>query len=266
MSPFNFLDRYAYEHRPFLHGGGRKATEQLITMLELHGRESVLEIGNGTGATQVRLKSIYPGLDLHGIERSSIMYLKAISRLKWALLPTNQLHLMDDPVDALPFAAETFDLVFFESVLGILSIHEIRSILSEIRRVLKPGGKLALNESMWLSGISSDMIHDINNQCKALYGIRLAQEEIKTIQDWQAFLSYEGFDIKSTRLVNPVSKPYGYGFRDLLSLTYTYLGKMKTIFNKEIKAREKRFRTTMKTRAMQEKQYIDAYLMVLKMK
>ncbi|MBK7609234.1 MAG: class I SAM-dependent methyltransferase [Saprospiraceae bacterium] len=71
--------------------------------MALKGTEKVLEIGFGTGGTQVRLKSKFPKLDLFGIERSEVMLRKAKSRLRWAMLPSNQLFIDDGKNQHYPF-------------------------------------------------------------------------------------------------------------------------------------------------------------------
>lgn len=266
MNQRNVLDHFATKHAPFLHGGGRKATDQLISCLALKGTEKVLEIGFGTGATQVRLKSLYPNLDLSGIERSANMLKKATSRLKWTLLSPNQLHLINEPFDFFPFPTNNFDVVFFESVFGILTIEEIKKNLKEIKRVLKPGGTLAFNESIWLSNIPIDTIHAINLQCKSDFGITLAQEEVITIEDWKAFLSSDGFEVQTIQNVRPGFSTNRFSKYDLLSMLFTYLGKLNAGFDIEMKSMDRLIHTTMNNSKADGMQYIDACLMLLKLK
>ena len=266
MKSENILDHYGQRNKAFLHGGGKKATEQLITLMALKGTEKVLEIGFGTGGTQVRLKSKFPKLDLFGIERSEVMLRKAKSRLRWAMLPSNQLFIDDGKNQHYPFPSMVFDVVFFESVFGILSMDEIKRNLAKVRRILKPGGKLVLNESIWLSDIPREKIRDINNQVKADFGIVLAHEELITIQHWKEFLSTEGFDIQSVQNVMPTYKYQGYGLRDILSLTYSYFGKIMTGFSRQTKKFNRLTKFSRQSLMAPGKQYIDAYLLMAKVK
>ena len=83
---------------------------------------------------------------------------QARKRFKFAgLVPTN-LKLLDQGNLQFPYNSNTFDIVLCESVLSILPLDEIKENLTEIRRVLKPGGILAMNESIWLESILS-LIH-----------------------------------------------------------------------------------------------------------
>lgn len=88
---------------------------------------SVLDAGCGTG----RL------LDLatHGVDGSSKMLDLARQRY-----PGKKLH--QCTLDALPFADESFDVVFCMHVCMHLPVESIRTILIEFHRVLRPGGRV----------------------------------------------------------------------------------------------------------------------------
>src|SRR5690606_14929492 len=130
----------------FLHGFGKAATDQLITALNLRGDEKVLEIGIGTGATQVRLKSKFPQLQLYGVDISEDMVNIARKRLKFCNFSfENVLHAKWDNQEY-PWVPEYFDVVIIESVLAILSVDEVHVLLNQIHRILKPSGKLGMNE------------------------------------------------------------------------------------------------------------------------
>ena len=88
--------------------------------MALKGTEKVLEIGFGTGGTQVRLKSKFPKLDLFGIERSEVMLRKAKSRLRWAMLPSNQLFIDDGKNQHYPFPSMVFDVVLSQYLASYL--------------------------------------------------------------------------------------------------------------------------------------------------
>lgn len=266
MQSENLLDHYGRRSKAFLHGGGKKATEQLIALMDLNGTEKVLEIGFGTGGTQVRLQSKFPKLDLFGIERSEVMWQKAKARLRWSMLPGDQLFIDDGKNQPFPFPSTFFDVVFFESVFGILPMEEIKRIIAEVRRILKPGGNLVMNESIWLNDIPREVIRGINNQVKADFGIVLAHETLTTIQQWKEFLSAQGFDIQSVERVMPNFKYQSYGLRDILSLTFSYVGKIMTGFSRRTKKFNRLTKVSGQSLMAPGKQYLDAYLLKAKLK
>ncbi len=226
MKKANILEHYALKNRPYLHGGGRHATDQMISLLNLVGTEKILEIGFGTGATQVRLKSLYPKIDLYGLELSSIMMEQSRKRFKFAgLLPTN-LELLDQVNLKFPYNASTFDVVLYESVLSILSLDEIKENLKEVKRVLKPGGILALNESIWLDSITEQEINEINKYCKNKFGIHLAQQELHSMQNWQNLFLAQQFEMVQVVDVNKRFKLKTYSLKDYFSMIFSYLGKV----------------------------------------
>lgn len=112
----------------------------------LSGR--VLEIGAGTGANL----DYYPkDMDLVILEPSPYMqrYLKEKAE---SLGRSVEIH--TGVAEDLPFSDESFDSVI--STLVLCSVDELNQSLSEIKRVLKPGGRfyfiehVAAHESSWL--------------------------------------------------------------------------------------------------------------------
>lgn len=95
-----------------------------------HGKD-VLEVGCGTGMI---LKDIAPVANTAvGIDISRGMLAKAHER---------GLNVLEGSGTALPFDAESFDFVYSFKVLA--HIEDIRTAMSEVARVLRPGGKAAL--------------------------------------------------------------------------------------------------------------------------
>lgn len=226
MKKANILDHYALKHMPFLHGGGRPATDQMISLLNLKGTEKILEIGFGTGATQVRLKSLYPKIDIYGLELSSIMMEQARKRFKFAGLAPLNLQLLDQGNLKFPYNTNSFDVVLYESVLSILSLDEIKENLKEAKRVLKPGGILALNESIWRDSIMEHEIIEINKYCKNKFGIHLAQQELHSIQAWQNLFLAQQFEMVQVVDINIRFKLKTHSLKDYLSMFFSYLGKV----------------------------------------
>lgn len=102
--------------------------------------ETVLEIGPGTGWALRRLSRAV-GRDglVCGVDISPGML--AVAREK--LLGRSALLALGDAA-ALPATSERFDLVFTSFVLELIPTEEIPTVLGEVMRVLRPGGRLVV--------------------------------------------------------------------------------------------------------------------------
>lgn len=115
-----------------LRPGGFALTDRAAEVMGMNPGWRVLDVGCGLGATVGRLRSRF-GAKAYGVEASqSQMNRAGRSGLIRAL------------GDALPFAGASFNAVFCECVLSLLS--EPCSGLNEFARVLEPGGFLALSD------------------------------------------------------------------------------------------------------------------------
>jgi ubiquinone/menaquinone biosynthesis C-methylase UbiE len=98
----------------------------------------VLEIGVGTGLS---LPHYPPGVELVAVEPSEPMLRRA--RRRAAELGRN-VTFVEAPAEELPFEDGSFDTVVSLAVL--CSVDDQASVLSEIRRVLRPGGRFIFLE------------------------------------------------------------------------------------------------------------------------
>ena len=228
----SLLDHYAEKNIAFLHGAGRRGTAHLVNKLELQGKERVLEIGFGTGATQVYLQSRFAQLELHGVEQSPKMWQKAQKRLRWCGLPTQHLHLLEVN-QSYPFAEAYFEVVYLESVLGILDAEMRQQVFDQVVRVLRPGGTLALNETLWLEGVSREKIHRINEACRKNFGVAQAPDDLCTTSDWKGYFEQHGFKLNYCEPAGGYKEGLRRNLRDCLSLVYTAWGKFSQGLNRQ---------------------------------
>ncbi|MEM7103594.1 MAG: class I SAM-dependent methyltransferase [Bacteroidota bacterium] len=218
------LSHYASINAEFLHGAGMAGTEQLFSYLPIHDHQNVLEIGFGTGASLVRLKGRFPDLEVCGIEASELMLQKAKKRFRWSgLSPT---HLKVKGVPPYPFEHDSFDIIYIESVLAILSLEKIDAILTEIFRLLKPGGHFGLNETIWLPEISSAEISRINDACFRKYGIIQSNEELEDANSWASTIESKGFKQLITEPVVPKAWNKKTSWVEKRSRLFTLFGKI----------------------------------------
>jgi ubiquinone/menaquinone biosynthesis C-methylase UbiE len=122
----------------------RKPAVKALDYLKLRSGETVLEIGFGTGFCLQRIAvSVGDSGKVYGIDISDGMILKARKRLFCASLLNRAEFYQGDAVK-LPFNDKTFDAVFISFTLELFDSPEISEVLGEIKRVLKPSGRLGI--------------------------------------------------------------------------------------------------------------------------
>ena len=136
--PDRYFDVWSlwYDHSPMhilLFGPVQRAVSAALASRLSSGR--LLDIGAGTGRLLERLGQGRPGLALFGLDRSAGM-------LRAAHQARTQLGLVRAAAETLPFPNESFDVV--TTTLSFHHWSDQPEALSEVRRVLRPGGAFAL--------------------------------------------------------------------------------------------------------------------------
>jgi SAM-dependent methyltransferase len=124
------------------HGGQRQATIRLADLLGFSGGERVLDIGSGIGGPSRFLASRY-GCQVAGIELTAEFCRVAEMLTRLTGLTEKVTYRQGDALD-LPFEDMSFDVVWSQN--ASMNITDRDRLYSEMRRVLKPGGRLALQE------------------------------------------------------------------------------------------------------------------------
>jgi demethylmenaquinone methyltransferase/2-methoxy-6-polyprenyl-1,4-benzoquinol methylase len=108
---------------------------QFMNTVDIRPGERVLDVCAGTNAIGIALLRREPTLEVHAIDRSAAM--QEVGGRNAEALGMRIRSVIDD-VHTLPYPDNTFDVV----TLQFASRHlRIRRVASEIRRVLKPGGR-----------------------------------------------------------------------------------------------------------------------------
>lgn len=122
----------------------RKYAEMALELLSVKEGETVLEIGFGSGHCLRRIaKSVGKTGKAYGVDISSGMLEATRSRLDEAGL-INRVELYCGDAATLPYGDNTFDAVFMSFTLELFDTPEIPQLLKEVKRVLKPGGRLGV--------------------------------------------------------------------------------------------------------------------------
>ena len=147
---FDDFDEYASDYR-LIHNDNIKLTgansfyfaEQKVLILkqnEAGENLQMLDVGCGDGVTEIFVQKHFPGWQVEGIDISkesiSIARSKNITIARFQPFSGTQV----------PFDDSSFDIVFIAAVLHHIDFSLHATIIAEIYRVLKPGGRLYLFE------------------------------------------------------------------------------------------------------------------------
>jgi ubiquinone/menaquinone biosynthesis C-methylase UbiE len=121
-------------------GRERVFREKLIDLARLKTGESVLDVGCGTGTLAIAAKQRVGSTGkVYGIDASPEMIAKAGRKAKKAGI---EVVFKNGVVEALPFLDEHFEVVFSTLMLHHLPREVREKCAREMRRVLKPGGRV----------------------------------------------------------------------------------------------------------------------------
>jgi ubiquinone/menaquinone biosynthesis C-methylase UbiE len=124
------------------HGGQRPATMRLAELAGLVGNERVLDVGSGLGGPSRFLAWRY-GCRVSGVDLTAEFVQIAQMLTRRTGLEDKVDYRQGNALD-LPFADRSFDVVWSQN--AAMNIQDRGRLYREMRRVLKPGGRLALQE------------------------------------------------------------------------------------------------------------------------
>ncbi len=116
-----------------LHGNiNVRMRESVMKMIDVKEGEAVLDAGCGLGYFLLKLQS--SGAQLHGMDVSP----ESVEYVKKHITPNAKVGAVED----IPYPDNTFDKVLFCEVIE--HVEDDAKVLREIRRVLKPGGRVVI--------------------------------------------------------------------------------------------------------------------------
>ncbi|MCC5614136.1 class I SAM-dependent methyltransferase [Nostoc sp. CHAB 5836] len=125
--------------------------------------DSILEIGSGYGRAPLHLSKAknlrcekYYGIDI------SEPLLRRLIKVKqeYNFFPESEFHLICNSAETLPLEDNSIDLVISNCVFMHIPDAQLRNLLVEISRVLKPGGIFVFNHSFHNKSCPSHIIHN----------------------------------------------------------------------------------------------------------
>jgi SAM-dependent methyltransferase len=158
--------------------GGVAATERLLARCDVTPGQRALDLGCGTGYTATLLAARHH-VWVTALDLNPALVRRSRERAARAGVSERVRPLQADG-HALPLAAASFDLVVVESVLAFCAVPQV---LAEIWRVLRPGGRLGLNELTLRLPASPALL-------ELLDGLPIHP---RTEQEWRGALGRSGF-------------------------------------------------------------------------
>jgi SAM-dependent methyltransferase len=125
-----------------LHPGGAALTRRTFELAELRAGERLLDVACGAG-TSVLLAASEFGADATGVEYGDDL-LRAARAAASTSGHAEHVHFLHGDAETLPVADDEFDVVLCECAL--CTFPDQRRAVAEFRRVLRPGGRLALSD------------------------------------------------------------------------------------------------------------------------
>ena len=153
---------------------GRKYSKTALERLSVVEGETVLEIGFGTGhCLKWIAKLVGPAGKAYGIDISPAMIGKTKKRLEKDG-SANRAELCWGDATCLPFGESAFDAVFMSFTLEVFDTPEIPRVLVQIKKVLKPDGRLGIVDMSKENGKSVFLkaYEWIHNKCPKYLGSR----------------------------------------------------------------------------------------------
>ena len=131
--------RYDFLVWLFTLGGEKRLRERMLRLARLQPGEDVLDVGCGTGSLAILAKrQVGEAGIVHGLDAAPEMIARARAKARRARV---DVHFAEAPVQALPLADSTVDVVLSTLMLHHVPRKALPQIAREIKRVLRPTGR-----------------------------------------------------------------------------------------------------------------------------
>ncbi len=135
--------RYDFLNRVLSLGIDRSWRKKLVGMMEVGKNSSLLDVACGSGDILVMAAEKYNDMQIGGLDLSGNMLKLADEKVKKKNLP-NKVDFYQAAAENLPFSDESFDVT--TCGFGVRNFGDLNKGLSEMKRVLKPGGQCLILE------------------------------------------------------------------------------------------------------------------------
>lgn len=164
------------------HAGSLDATQEIVDVCPIRPEHKVLDVGCGVGMTPAWLAKTV-GCHVVGIDKRPGMIDRATERAAREGVEDRVTLQVADAL-ALPFDDDSFDVVMCESVLAL--VEDQPGLLREMLRVLKPGGRLGVTETTWMTLPSPELLGEVRRA--------MGHMEVHSPAGWRELIQDAGFD------------------------------------------------------------------------
>lgn len=172
---------------------------EISTIIESSGIQNVLELGCGKGFNSIYLAKKKTNVKFTGIDITDKHLLTANSKSQ----DIGNLEFCYGDFHDLDFQDATFDLIF--ELEAICHASNMKKVLAEIYRVLKPGGQFVLYD-----GFKEEGYENLSENLKKAAIIAeksMAVNNFEKIDDWLEIASATGFKIKTVNELSEAIMP-----------------------------------------------------------
>ena len=120
----------------------RQARDRCLELAAIQDGEDVLEVAVGTGLAFVKILAVNPSGHSEGIDLTGAMLIRAEKKAARTGIDNYRLRI-GDAYD-LDFPDDSFDVLVNNYMFDLLPEGDFLTVLEEFRRVLRPGGRLAM--------------------------------------------------------------------------------------------------------------------------
>lgn len=141
---FHWLTPQFYDTILYFTFPEKKIKQGLIDQLQLKGDETILDFGSGTGSLAIMIKEQFPSANIIGVDvdEKIIAFAEKKIKAKGLNIPLKQY----DGENLSFFGNQQFDKVVSSLVFHHISTSGKRKILSQLYRIIKPGGELCIGD------------------------------------------------------------------------------------------------------------------------
>ena len=159
-----------------LHPGGLELTQQFAEMCNIRRGAVVLDVASGTGETACFLAETFAAR-VYGVDRSDEMIRRGEAKASGRGL---EVEFRKADAANLPFDDSEFDAAICECTLCLL---EKQRVLSEMVRVVRPGGCVGMHDLCWKEGASDDLKRTL---------AEIEGENPETLEGWRQLFERAG--------------------------------------------------------------------------
>lgn len=150
----------------------------LHTLVNLDQPRKIVELGCGAAELARKLLARFPDCEVTGLEVDERQHAKNL------LQPLPGLHFMQAGAQAIPFPVGAFDLALMLKSLHHVPLALMDQALSEVRRVLKPGGLLYVSEPVFAGALNEVMRLFHDEELVRAAALRAVQQAVAS-GDWE---------------------------------------------------------------------------------